>query len=273
MTYATVMVHVDIDQPSEPRVRLAAGVAEQFGATLIGFSACAPRPPLAGDAAIFAEGVATERTEIALKLSQRANDFRKTTNGMSRPFEWRGAIDLPSDAVTREARAADLVVIDREPISTDPYRSLDPGSVLLKAGRPVLAVPRLLNTLKARRVLIAWQDTREARRAVQDALPFLHRADEVLVTEIRNDGQDRADSRIGDVAHYLSRHRIAASPGVVLKSSSGTVAEELLRLAEREMTDLIVAGAYGHSRLGEWIFGGVTHDLLANCPLCCLFSN
>ena len=273
MSYASLMVHVDVDEPSEPRVRLAAGIAEQFGATLIGFSACAPRPPLAAEAGIDAEGLAAERAAITSQLKQRERDFHKAANGGNRPAEWRCAIDLPSEALTREARAADLIVIGRERGAADPYRAVDPGSVLLKAGRPVLAVPRLLNTLRAKRVLIAWQDTREARRAVQDALPLLHRADEVLVTEIRKDGQDRSDSHVGDVANYLARHRIAASPGVMLKSSSAPVAEEILRLAEREMTDLIVAGAYGHSRLGEWIFGGVTRDLLATSPVCCLFSN
>jgi nucleotide-binding universal stress UspA family protein len=273
VSYASLMVHVDADEPSEPRIRLAAGIAEQFTATLIGFSACAPRPPVAADASVYAEGVAAEREAIASQLKQREHDFRKAADGGNHPVEWRSAIDLPSEALAREARAADLVVIGRERSVADSYRSVDPGSVILKTGRPVLAVPRLLNTLRTKRILIAWQDTREARRAVHDALPFLHRADEVLVTEIRNDGQDRSDSHVGDIANYLSRHRIAASPGVMLKSSSAPVAEELLRLAEREQTDLIVAGAYGHSRLGEWIFGGVTRDLLATSPVCCLFSH
>jgi nucleotide-binding universal stress UspA family protein len=267
------MVHLDIETPSDKRVRVAADIAAQFNATLIGITAAAPRPPLGGEGVIVAELLEREEQELQSQLAAQEKAFRRLTKSSKRPAEWRAMIDLPSEAVARETRAADLVVIGRDRVSGDIYRSLDPGSVLLRAGRPVVIVPPHVAGLKAKRVLIAWQDSREARRALQDALPFLHNIDEVLVTEICDErGKDTGKAHVEDVAKYLLRHRIVASAGVMLKAS-GSVTDELLRVVERERVDLVVAGAYGHSRVGEWIFGGVTRDLLTRSPVCCLLSN
>ena len=73
------------------------------------------------------------------------------------------------------------------------------------------------------------------------------------------------------MARYLSHHRIEVSPRVILDKGSG--AEQLIQIAREERADLLVTGAYGHSRLGEWIFGGVTRELLASSPICCLMSH
>jgi nucleotide-binding universal stress UspA family protein len=121
--------------------------------------------------------------------------------------------------------------------------------------------------------MIAWKDTRESRRAVADALPFLRRADDVMLVEVCEHGAEaQSEQHIGDVANYLARHQIKVAAKAFLHTER-PVAEELLRFARDERADLIVSGAYGHSRLGEWIFGGVTRDLLATSPLCCLLSH
>ena len=114
---------------------------------------------------------------------------------------------------------------------------------------------------------------REARRAVQDALPFLQRAESVMVVEV-SEGGDGAQALQGakDVARYLGRHHLEIVTERV-RPADVTAANSLLRLIEDENIGLVVAGAYGHSRLGEWMFGGVTHDLLAESRICCLFSN
>jgi nucleotide-binding universal stress UspA family protein len=107
-----------------------------------------------------------------------------------------------------------------------------------------------------------------------DALPFLHAASEVVLLEVceQDDQQQAAQRRLRDVSAYLSRHRILTVAERV-RPVDGTPFGTLLRLVEEESIDLIVAGAYGHSRLGEWIFGGMTQDLLTGCPVCCLFSH
>jgi len=171
--------------------------------------------------------------------------------------------------VVSEARAADLLVVGRQ--AEDVARSLDPGSVVLRAGRPVIVVPPNIDTLEAARIIVGWKDTREARRALRDALPFLQRAEAVTIVEV-SETEARAHARAADVTRYLGRHKVQVGPSIAARTKGG-VADELIRLAKVEGADLIVAGAYGHSRLGEWAFGGVTRDLLASSPVCCLFSH
>jgi nucleotide-binding universal stress UspA family protein len=145
----------------------------------------------------------------------------------------------------------------------------------MRAGRPVLVVPPSVSALEGRRALVAWKDTREARRAVADALPLLAHAEEVLVVEaVSGDAEERDQAlrRAGDVAGLLARHG-ATARGEALEVRGRTVADELLLAAERHGADLVVAGGYGHARLREWAFGGVTRDLLARCPMCCLLSH
>ena len=121
--------------------------------------------------------------------------------------------------------------------------------------------------------MVGWKDTREARRAVLDSLPLLREAAQVTIVEICGSGEEEAaTARLDDVARYLERHRIKASPKIILHHA-GSPADQLIRLAQVEGADLLVTGAYGHSRLGEWVFGGMTRDLLAVSPLCCLMSH
>ena len=169
----------------------------------------------------------------------------------------------------REARAADLLVIGRGRSEYD----ADPGVIVLRAGRPVLLVPDTAAALPLRRVVVAWKDTRECRRAVRDALPFLQQAKEVLLVEVgENKSESQAKNNLPDVAAYLVRHRVIVA-AEVRRRPHGSVATELLHVVEEEKADLIVAGGYGHSRLGEWIFGGVTRELLTASPVCCMLSH
>ena len=118
-----------------------------------------------------------------------------------------------------------------------------------------------------------FRSTRECRRAVRDALPFLYQAEDVLIVGI-DEGQsdDPAKGSLSDVADYLRRHRVVALRQL-WQRARGPVGAELLHLVRDEGADLIVAGGYGHSRLGEWIFGGVTHELLTATPVCCMLSH
>jgi nucleotide-binding universal stress UspA family protein len=186
--------------------------------------------------------------------------------------EWRSVVGLQADVIAREARAADLVIIGNARASRDPFRALDPGSFILKAGRPVLVVPTGVTALPPRRVAVAWKDVREARRAVQDALPFLREAENVVIVEVSERAGDQASSRLRDVANYLARHGVATVTERVLPVDA-TASDSLLRFIADENISLVAAGGYGHSRLGEWAYGGVTRDLLAESPVCCLFSH
>jgi nucleotide-binding universal stress UspA family protein len=267
------MVYINTDGAPEQRVRLAARLADKFTATLIGFSALAIRPPLVVEGAVIAQVTEAEIKEMRAKLASKENWFRNIAGAEHRKLEWRSVLDFPTEALAREARSADLIVIGQSKKLVDAYSSLDSGGALLKAGRPLLVVPEGVSSLRAEHVVIGWKDTREARRAVQDALPFLHEAGSVAIVEIyESDEADAAQNHIDDVAHYLGRHKINAGPKIALRRKDSDAAQ-LIRIAQEAGADLLVTGAYGHSRLGEWIFGGMTRDLLASSPICCLMSH
>ena len=185
-------------------------------------------------------------------------------------------IGNPAKVLAREARAADLIVVGRRPESagTVPSRHADPGDVLMRAGRPILVVPPGLSHLDATRVVVAWKDGREARRAVADALPLMKRAASVLVLEVCRTASEQEDAAAGvkDVADYLSRHGVAATAETRLLREA-SVSAELLLAAEQHRAELVVAGGYAHSRLQEWVFGGLTRTLLGHFPKCCLLSH
>jgi nucleotide-binding universal stress UspA family protein len=264
------MVHVDVEPKSDARVRLAAKLADRFASTLIGISACIlPAYPTEGAYFVTEEFVEQERHDMMASL-KRAEAVFRTAAGNRLKLEWRSEIELPDNYVVSEARAADLIIVGRKS-TVDICRSLDPGAAVLKTGRPLLAVPPGVDVLKAEHIVIGWNDTREARRALQDSLPLLHEAKSISIAAVCEDTEATSRKHIDDVVQYLARHRISASGiSTVAKHS---VATELIRMARNEDADLIVTGAYGHSRLGEWIFGGVTRDLLTSSPICCLLAN
>jgi nucleotide-binding universal stress UspA family protein len=136
-----------------------------------------------------------------------------------------------------------------------------------------MVVPDVVAPLQLRRAVVAWKDTRECRRALRDALPILRETKEVLVVEFVEGDANPEDKRtLADVTAYLIRHHVVVADQAC-RRARGPVATELLRIVEDENADLIVAGGYGHSRLGEWIFGGVTHELLSSSPVCCVLSH
>jgi nucleotide-binding universal stress UspA family protein len=264
------MVYVEDEASSEPRIRLAANLAERLNASLIGFSAQMMRPPF------VAEGVVIEQetdADIRVRLSEREGYFQHILGMQRRNVKWRSTVDLPTEALSRHARAADLVVIGQKRARGDAYNSLDPVGAILKAGRPLLVVPDGPSELRAENVVIGWKDTREARRAVKDALPFLHEARRVTLVEVCGSGEEEsALENLGDVARYLEHHNIKGNLEVVHHRGKSD-GEQLIQLSLNERADLLVTGAYGHSRLGEWVFGGVTRELLTSSPICCLMSH
>jgi nucleotide-binding universal stress UspA family protein len=180
----------------------------------------------------------------------------------------------PADYVVRQACGADLLVtgVNRGRLAGNDIGRVDTGDVLMRAGRPVLVVPAGVASLAARTVLVAWKDTREARRAVADALPFLKAAARVVVAEIvHGNAGPEAGAGAAGVAAWLHGHGVAAAD--VAAPANGDAAGQLEALAAREGADLVVAGAYGHSRLREWAFGGVTAGLLAHAGRCALLAH
>jgi nucleotide-binding universal stress UspA family protein len=273
MSFAAVMAHVELAEPRDDRIRLAVGLSSRFHSTLIGATAWAPRPPLVyGGVVVDTEPTASQLRDMSDQLAEMGKHFAMVA-GTIQPTEWRAGIEQPTEFVVREALAADLVVIGRDRVPGALYRTLDPGAAILRIGRPVLLVPAGVDVLKAERVVIGWKDTREARRAVRDSLPLLREASSVAIVQIIESGDEKlAQAQVDDVAAYLARHHVPVTSKTAAYAA-GAPHAELIRAAREMNADLIVAGGYGHSRLGEWIFGGVTQGMLASSPVCCLLSH
>ena len=274
MPYTTLLVHIDAESDSGNRVAIAVDLAKRFQSALIGIGGWSPGMRFAADVAVIDdEPVKHQIEEMTALMTAAEHRFRMAAKGI-RHVEWRGALCLPLDHLTRESRGADLVIIGRQPGKEVHCVSLDPGAAVLRMGRPVLAVPDGVDRLSASRIVVAWKDCREARRAVRDALPMLQDADEVMIAEVAERTVTEAAERgLQEVANYLKQHGVDVAATVYLRREETTIASELVHFAEREKSDLLVAGAYGHSRLGEWMLGGVTRDLLEQCPICCLFAH
>ncbi|WP_046864129.1 universal stress protein [Microvirga massiliensis] len=279
MSYGSLLVHVENGSTSsDARLALAVALADRFDAALIGVAAEAVRPPPVdgmGGALLVGDIMVAEDEQIQADLEAAEQRFRAHPGVQDLETDWRAAVGRPVEVLAREARAADLLVIGRdlERLRAGSYRALDPGEMVMAAGRPVLVVPSGAQRLSADHVLVGWKDAREARRALWDASPFLRAAEEVHVVEVAAEAAlDDATDRVRDVVRHLERHAVKAR-GEVRTQREASAAGELLLVAEQHGADLIVAGAYGHTRLREWVFGGVTRDLLRNSPKCCLLAH
>lgn len=266
--YANIMVPVDLSSETSNRVRLATGLADRFSSRLIGVAARPLYAPLYFENP--SEGVPgmmeLEEKMAAEKIAEAKAAFRQMV-GACRQVDWRQTFDSPNDFVLEQARAADLIIVGcpGEGTAAPNSMSVNGANIVMDAGRPVLFVPPGTDDLSGNRIVIGWKDTREARRAVWDSLGFLKRAEEVFVVAEQKSSAD-------DVVAYLGRHDIDAISIDGLNPELST-AESLIRTAQREKADMIVCGAYGHSRTREWVFGGVTRELLDHSPLCCLMAH
>ncbi|MXP63158.1 universal stress protein [Roseomonas sp. M0104] len=276
--YGSIMVHVRAEGEAGQAVSLAAELARRFDARLIGIAAAdvALTMSVASYGSGSAQLVTLRMAELEDKLRAAELLFRGSAGAAGEHVEWRAFTEFPATAVAREARAADLLVMSpRAGARNSSFMSeAEPGDVLMQAGRPILLVPSGLGELSASRILVAWKDRREARRAVRDALPLLARAERVQVLEIceAEESVAAARRRVADVAAYLRDHGACAEGEARLRREV-SASRELAAAAAALEADLVVAGGYGHARLREWVFGGVTRDLMADPTRCCLLSH
>jgi nucleotide-binding universal stress UspA family protein len=249
-------------------------LARRLDATLHGLGAEMIPPEATSDAYGFLAGgwVAEVQKAIAQNLKSAHALFKNQVKGVS--AEWTAVEDLPVLALARISRSADLIVAGGSPLGyTDGYRWCDPAKLVLQSGRPVLVAPPHGGKLKLEAAVVAWKDTREARRALADAMPLLNCAREVVVMEVCDRGEVAdAEVHTSAVVRALGRHGVKAR-GKVVAAPAARVAAELNIEAQAIGADLIVAGAYGHTRIGEWVFGGVTYDLLQRPERFVLFSH
>ena len=274
MSYRTILVHVDTTEQCAVRTRHGIDLARRFNAHLVGL-AVTPRLliPGTGHAEVVVR-MLSERwekdkalaAEAAVALAQRAQ-----AQGIS--AESRHVVGEPERVICLHARYADFVVIGQAQADAEAGFAVD--QVVLDAGRPVLVVPYTgAPAVIGERVLVAWSATREATRALTDALPLLAQAAQVDVLTVNAEPDHAGHGEVpgADIALYLTRHGVRANVHPTYGEDI-TVGEWLLSRAADLASDLIVMGAYGHSRLREMVLGGATRTMLESMTVPVLMAH
>ncbi|HTI66299.1 MAG TPA: universal stress protein [Caulobacteraceae bacterium] len=273
--YGTILVHVDADIETSSRLKAAFCLGARFGARVIGLGAVAwdsdadfVAPVLAG------ETLERLRQDVDDDLAVAEAAFRTAAKGYAFPTIWRTDTDYPKSAMARQSCAADLIVASPGRGLHDRRRFPSTVDLVMESGVPVIVVPPGEEPLQPRTVVVGWKNTRETRRAVSDALPLLQIAERVHIVQICDDRDHGAAlCEMDDVVRRLARHGVVAEPATWPPLALGpSVAEDLMCWAQSHVADTMVVGAYGHSRAKQWVFGGVTTELLANVPRRILFS-
>ena len=271
MRFSTIMACLELEQSNDACLRIAGDLASRFDAKLIGIAVTNPQPapaPYSMQGTFDRHQLDRILADTTKQLADLEERFRSVMAQRVKEIEWRSAMGRPEAYVAREARAADLIVIGA---NDNGLRHLDPGDLVMQAGRPIFVVPSEVEFLKLKCAMVAWKDTREARRAVIDALPLLRKVEDVAVVEVIQDEPSRteAHARVDDVAAWLGRHDINAFGRVFHIAKE----EEQLDKLWQYGADFLVAGAYGHARLREWAFGGFTVNLLRHTRHCTFLAH
>lgn len=279
MALKDLLVVVDDTPAAAARVDVAAQLAVRHDAHVTGLYVIVGATIPAYVEAELPEAVRQEQRRLLEEQAESAAalfDERMRRFGLSDRSEWRVARGNPADAVAVHGRYADLVVVGQ----LDPRRDRDlpavlPQDLVFDCGRPLLVVPYAGSfPTVGERVLVGWNASREAARAVGDAMPFLATASRVIVMAVnpRNGAAGLGDEPGADIARHLSRHgcRVEAAHISTEQIEPG---DTVLNAISDESCDLVVMGAYGRSRLRELVLGGMTRYMLQHMTVPVLMSH
>jgi len=278
MDYKTILVHLDRSARRSERLELAFALADRYDAHLVGlFALSAVRMPSYVRADTSATLIAAQNRQRAEEAREAEAAFRAATarhRGVK--TEWRASNSDALGAVQLNARYSDLVIVGQRERDAEEDAGIAPefiDEIVLSCGRPVLLIPyagRFPDT--GRRALVAWNASAEASRAIADALPLLARAESVNVVVFET-GQvgDHGEEPGADAALYLARHGVKATVSRY-GSPDVDIGSQILSRAADMSADLIVMGAYGHSRMRELVLGGATRTILQSMTAPVLMS-
>lgn len=278
MPYKTILVHLNDERRVKGLIDAATDIGQRWGAHVVALYVMPPIPtygPTAFGAGYIQAGLRTFREEA--DRVHRA--FEEASRGRPIIPEWRlvepGESSV-ADCVVDHGRQADLIIVGQRDRSFDFSSVLDvPERVILESGRPVLLIPYAgsFPTI-GKRVTVAWSRRREATRALFDALPFLETAERVRVVSVnpQRDVTPAGDLPGAEIGATLARHGIRCEVGTSVSTEIG-VGDVLLSGLSDDASDLLVMGAWGHSRLRELVFGGATRHILEHMTVPVLMSH
>ncbi len=277
MSYKDLLVHVDDSPGSSARLELAASLARRFDAHLAGL---AVDPgivmPIMADAAVSPELLETLEADRAARMEAAESAFRSAMQAAGLQAEWRTESGETVSRIALHARHSDIVVVGQE--STEGGLGVVGGladALVMTCGRPVLIVPYIgVPETLATRVMIAWDGGREAVRAINDALPLLAGAEIVEVVSVNPEERSADHGQIpgADMCLHLARHGVKAQAQHVA-ASDVDVGNMLLSRVADVGADLLVMGAYGHSRWREIVLGGATQQVLSEMTVPVVMSH
>ena len=276
MSLKDLLVIADNDPTYAARLDIALALAAEHHAHLTGLHVMPPPlTPIYGDMPVPETVEKIQRLELEDAARRAAAVFAERAGRATVSTEWRVAEGDIVRVASEHARYADLTVLpqgmDLGFASADLARL--PQEMALGVGRPVLVIPRYGSFPKVGgRVLVAWNGSREATRAVHDALPLLRRAEQVTVLSIDPDADAERRLPGADVSLHLTRHGVTVQAATIA-GADVAVGDLLLSYVADHDIDLIVMGAYGHTRLREMVLGGATRTLLRHMTVPVLMSH
>ena len=275
MSIKTILAHVTNDEHGARNLDVACTLAEKYDAHVVGLHVMYLDVVPAYDSPYVQ--VPLELLEFKREADQKNADaakaiFDKAIGARSVSAEWRVTSGEVVLELAHQSRYADLTIVsnlgpEEAPLSIATL----PADLVLASGLPVFAVPSVKpGATLGRRILVAWNAGREAGRAVHDAMPMLMAAESVQILVV---GKAQADRLLGaDIATHLARHGVKADVEQV-EAVTTAVEDVILAAAKAHGSDMIVAGAWGHSRLREWVLGGVTKHLLSHAEIPLLLAH
>ena len=280
MSYKTVLVHLNDERRAARLASFAAEFAEAHGAHLIGLYVV-PLPVVLNewpDIAI-AEMIEAQRKSYREEAERTGVIFREKTQAMSRPSEWRvleSQYATVAEVLVENARMADVVIVAQADAKWHLTMTLDaPEPAIMESGRPVLVVPNVGNPqAQPKHVTVAWNGKRESTRAAFDALPIIEKAGNASVVWVdpRTGSAAVGDLPCAELAATFARHGVKTDAKSVHAEDS-SVATALAEEIVRSQSGMLVMGAYGHSRLREFVLGGATRTVMRAMPVPVLFSH
>jgi nucleotide-binding universal stress UspA family protein len=279
MALKDILVHVESNKQGRARLAAAVQLAARHDAHLIGLYVL-HLPDLPGYVRLqMSDEVLRSARDAAMADAAAAEAaFNDAVQRAGVKAEWRNVEGNPLKVLALHARYADIAVVGQRD-ETSEGASIDPDlpdQLVLSAGRPMLVIPYVGEyPVIGERVMVAWDSSRLATRAVNDALPFLVRAKHVFVIAINpsGDGEEgHGEIPSADICLHLARHGVNAEAQHVFADDLG-VGEMLLSRSADEGCDLMVIGAWGHARWRELVLGGVTRHMLGHMTLPVLMSH